>query len=289
MVLIVSDFGIGSRPLVRRLELAGWQKFSMVQHRRGVYLTAIVPFHRQRWPVSLKRRIRMVHWHRPGNAATPASPRKLTQLAQALSLAAVIDPALLRLARMYILPGADVGTEADFANGPWTAACNPRVIVLFPGWAARLRWELAQDPDLLEAARRLLEKERPRTSDWDRVLFEEQVVYLTLHSTPDSPDSLKNAFARVIRSLLGRMRNPVSARWALCFIEELPESARQTEAAKILKAVASVILNTSHVEVAEIVAAHNARWIFDAITRIGVAWTGNCILVREPHSRATKC
>lgn len=214
-VLIVSDFGIGSRPLVKRLELAGWRKFSVSQHRRGIHLTAVVPFHHHRWPVILKRRIRMVHWHRLGSAATPATPRQLHRLAQVLSLAAVIDPAFLRLARMRILPGADAGVEADFANGPWTAACNPRVIALFPGWTAQLRSELAQDPDLLEAARRLLENERPRTNDWDRVLFEEKVIYFSLQS--DSPDHLKNALARVIRSLWAEcaIRSQRAGRFAL--------------------------------------------------------------------------
>lgn len=78
------------------------------------------------------------------------------------------------------------------------------------------------------------------------------------------------------------MRNPVSARWALCFIEELTKCAQQTDAAQALKAVASIILNTSHAEVAEIVAAHDARWVFHGNTRVGVVWTGKHILLREP-------
>jgi ribosomal protein S1 len=281
-LLIVSDFGIGSRQLARRSDLAGWKKFSLHQQRRGLQLAGIVPFHFQRWPVSLTRRIRLVHWHRPGNASTPANARQTYRLALVLSLAAVIDPALLRAARMHFLPSADAGAEADFVNGPWTWVFNPRVTALSPSWTVELRSQLARDPALLEAAHSFLERQRPRSSDWDRVLFEEHIVYLSLLSSTDGPELLRAALARVIQSLLGRMRNPASARWALCFLEELPESAQQTEAAQVLKAVASIILKTSPLEVVEIVAAQNAKWIFHRNTKVGVAWTGKHILVREP-------
>ena len=58
--------------------------------------------------------------------------------------------------------------------------------------------------------------------------------------------------------------------------------ARRTEAAQLLKAVASVILNTSHDEVADIVTSQNAKWIFSESTQVGVRWTGDCIIVCEP-------
>ncbi len=283
MLLILSDLGIGGgRPWVSRWRRACWRAFVAYHHRRGLRLTALVPFHHQRWPSNLKHRIRIVHWHRPGVAATPASPRHLLRLARVLSLAAVIDPALLRTARMHILPAADAGAEADFTNGPWVAVSNPRVVSLFPRWTTELRSELAVDPKLLETARRLLEQQRLQASDWSRVLFEEEIVYLSLQSKPNDAERLKESLARVIRSLLGRLRNPASARWALCFLEELPESVRQTEAAQLLRAVASIILNTSHAEVAEIAAAQNAKWVFGNNTEVGVLWTGNHIVVREP-------
>jgi hypothetical protein len=227
--------------------------------------------------------MRLVHWHRPGSAATPATPEQLRYLARALSLAAVIDPALLRLARMTLLPTADAGAEADFAKAPWVSFFNPRVVGLLSAWTVELRSELARDPELLELARRLLDGQRPRSADWDRVVYEEQIVFLALQTPEESSRKLEEALARVIRSLLGRLRDDNSAaRWALCFIDELPDRARKTPAAQLLKAVASRMLSTSFDEVQRIVTEYDAKWVFEKSVEVGVLWDGDHIIMREP-------
>ena len=280
MLLIVSDLGIGSRVSIRRSRFAGWRNFATVLRSRGIRLIALVPFHYQRWPADLSRLVRMVHWHRPGAVSIPATNAQLHRLAVVLSIAAVIDPALLRRARKAILPAADGSAEADFASGRWTAVFNPRVIGLDPAWVVSLRSELASDPELLEQGQQLLK--RPLTRDWDRIVFEEEIVQLSLQSEEDCGQRLKSAFARVIRTLVDQLNDKESARWALCLLEELPQATQRTEAAQLLKAVASVILNTSHEEYFRTVSEYDAKWIFNATTPIGIFWTGEYLMARDP-------
>jgi small subunit ribosomal protein S1 len=279
-ILAFSDLGIGSIPSMRGARIAAWRDFAAAQQSRGINVTAIVPLHRQRWPSSLKSRMRMVQWHRPGTTSVPSTNADLRKLALVLSRAAVIDPALLRRARMKVLPAADAGAEADFVIRPWTAVYNPRVIALSPSWVVHLRSELARDDVLRDVAESLLQ--RPTTSDWKRVIFEEEIVRASLDASDKNPEALKNALARVIRTLLGKVGNAETARWALCFLDELSEEVRKTEAAQLLRAVALIALISPDDEVAKIVAEHNAQWVFGKKALIGVLWTGEFVVAREP-------
>jgi small subunit ribosomal protein S1 len=279
-IIIISDLGIGSPVLLRRLRIAAWRDFAATQRLRGVNLTGIVPFHRQKWPSSLKARIRLLHWHRPGTVSKLAHYEDLRRLALVLSPAAVIDPALLRRARRLMLPAADAGVEADFANQLWTAVFNPRVIAFAPAWTIRLRSELALDSALMNVALGLLQ--RPSTPDWLCVAFEEEIVHASMQDDPTTPHMLQDALARVIHSLLGGMRTPDMARWALCMLDELPLEAQQAESARLLKAVALIILNAPDDEVAKIVTDYDARWVFGEMKEVGVLWDGNFVVVREP-------
>jgi small subunit ribosomal protein S1 len=281
-VVIFSGLGIGGGSRTDSQTQARWSRFGGLQRRLGLRLAALVPSHPTRWPNRVKRNFRMVHWHRPGVVAAQAKQSDLHYLARVLSLAAVIDPALLRYVRMKMLPASDGGMEADFLNSPWVVSFNPRVILMNPRWTVALRAELAENPPVMEAVRHLLATQRPKEDSWERVVCEEGLIYLSLQKDTSSQEGLQRALARVIRSLLGRMRDAASARWALYLFQELPEVAQRTEAAQLLKAVASVILNTSHNEVADIVAIHNAKWIYGESTHIGVRWTGECIILCEP-------
>lgn len=280
-VIVVSDFGIGSRPAVARLRQRRWRDFAVLQAARGVKITGVVPLHPRRWPTTLTRHIKMVHWHPPGDTAMPATPDQVRRLAVVLSLSAVIDPALLRTARLHLIPGADAGAEVDLINGWWASVRNPRVLAFLQNAMVYLRSQLTADPALFSTARRLLVKtrERDQRAEWNRVRFEEEVVFLALSN---NAQDVKNALARVIRSLMGRMRDHASARWALCLLEELPEEVRQLDAAQLLRAVASVILNTDYEAVEEIAAAHDAGWLFRETTPVGVRWNGDALLVRDP-------
>jgi hypothetical protein len=67
-VLLVSDLGIGGPPMdPNRASVAEWLAFSAVATRAGAPVIALVPFGRERWPVSLMRRMTMVEWD-PGTS-----------------------------------------------------------------------------------------------------------------------------------------------------------------------------------------------------------------------------
>jgi ribosomal protein S1 len=281
-LVILSALGIGGGSRLDARLQERWNEFGAFQRRLGLRAAALMPFHPKRWPSRLKRNFRIVHWHRPGIVASGAKQSDLHYLARILSLAAVVDPALLRYIRTKILPASDGGVEADFVSSPWVASFNPRVVLLNPRWTVVLRAELADDPLVMEAARHLLTAQRPKEDSWGRVVCEEVLIYLSLQKDAHSQEDLRRALARVIRSLLGRMRDGASARWALYLLQDFPEMVQQTEAAQLLKAVASIILNTSSADVAAIVARQNANWIFNESTRVGVRWTGECIIVCEP-------
>lgn len=62
-VLLVSDLGIGGSPLdPDRASEAEWAAFLTVAARAGVPVIALVPFGRERWPLSLMRRMTIVEW-----------------------------------------------------------------------------------------------------------------------------------------------------------------------------------------------------------------------------------
>jgi small subunit ribosomal protein S1 len=279
-IVILSDLGIGSPSSMQRSRLASWRDFAAAQHRQGVSVAAAVPFHHHRWPRSLRNSMRLIHWHRPGTSSKPATASDLRKLATVLSRAAVIDPALLRRTRLTLLPSSDGGVEADFANAHWTSVFNPRVIALAPAWVVHLRSELSRDRALLDLAGSLLQ--RPTSPDWERVVYEERVVGASLDASDHQPNDLKHALARIIRSLLGRMRDPHMARWALCFLDELSPEIQKTEAARLLKAVALIVLNWSDEEVADVVREYDAQWVFGKKVPIGLSWTGDYLIAREP-------
>ena len=282
VLLVISTFGIGGGDSGGQQAEAGWLRFAEACRSRGLMLVALAPCQPARWPSALLRHFRLVPWHPPGAKARSATPEELRRLATALSLAAAIDPALLRAARRRFLPETDASAEIDFARSPWIGAWNPRVLSLRASWVRQLRAELADNAELLEATRRLLENQRPRTTDWTRVLFEEELVFIALQTAPGDPAKLNGILARVIRSLLGRMKNPATARWALCFLDELPEAAQGTEAAKLLRTVASMLLGTTPTDVAESVTTQNAAWIFqDKTAVVGVSWTGRNIHIHN--------
>ena len=63
-------------------------------------------------------------------------------LARFLSLAVLIDPALMRATRLALMPRADVGAEVDLWFGPLVQTRNREGIVLLPAVAEMLRGRL---------------------------------------------------------------------------------------------------------------------------------------------------
>lgn len=64
------------------------------------------------------------------------------RLARWVSLAARMEPELIRLARLRFMPGTEPGVEADLWLGPLVETRTPQFIVFWPRIADRLRAEL---------------------------------------------------------------------------------------------------------------------------------------------------
>src|SRR5947207_259975 len=74
------------------------------------------------------------------------------RLARVVSLAARVEPELLRSARLRLFPEADAGAEADLWFSPLVQAHSPQALVLEPEVVPVLRQELAADRTLLDRA-----------------------------------------------------------------------------------------------------------------------------------------
>lgn len=287
LLLVISDFGIGAGASIGRERSRGWTRLAALYRKRGVKLIALVPFCRERWPLKLKRAFRIHRLGRPGLVACTANI-DLYRLALYLSVAAVVDSALLRHFRLKLFPRSDPGSEIDFLRSEWVASYNTRVIIFHPHWTSYFRSQLAQSSEDLKCATRLLATHRSKDRSWSRVACEEDIVSICLNDLGGNRLNVEKALGRVIRSLFGKMRDASSARWALHLFDTLPETVRNSRAAQLLKAVALAVLGTRHEEYAEVFQGQNIQWTLSASVSIGVKWTGEHIVVREPPAPGDK-
>ncbi|MGH9945327.1 MAG: hypothetical protein ACRD9R_23495, partial [Pyrinomonadaceae bacterium] len=80
------------------------------------------------------------------------SAPEVVELARAVSLAARVEPALLRRARLDLLPHLDAGAEADLWFSPLVEAHDALALTFAPAMSDVLRRELAENQTLLERA-----------------------------------------------------------------------------------------------------------------------------------------
>src|SRR4051812_11549791 len=78
-----------------------------------------------------------------------AQSSKALKLAEVVSLAVMVEPALLRRARLELVPGADAAAEADLWLSGLVLTSSPEGIVLLSDVAEALRKRLSTDPDRL--------------------------------------------------------------------------------------------------------------------------------------------
>jgi hypothetical protein len=108
-----------------------------------------------------------------------SSPGAL-KLAQLVSLAARVEPELVRAVRLLYLPDVDAGAEADLWFSPAVQASSPLGLVFRPEVLAELRNELAKEEnhDLLQKAWKALQIVHEHAPP--AMLLEEEVTYLSL-------------------------------------------------------------------------------------------------------------
>jgi hypothetical protein len=167
----------------------------------------------------------------------PASLR----LAEEVSLAVRVEPALLREARLRLSPPADASAEADLWFSPLVQTRTADWLVLEPAVAADLRRALARDAVRLRAARDLVvafHRHAPRP-----VLLEEDILWRDV-----SPEGEAAQWAdERLHDLLRQMRaDPEAgralARWFAGTARRVPPWVKATEAYSLLAVASSGLL-----------------------------------------------
>jgi WD40 repeat protein len=163
----------------------------------------------------------------------------LIRLAEAVSLAVLIDPPLLRRARLELAAGADAGTEADLWLSPLVKSRSPDGIVLLPEAAEELRQRLRRDPERLRLAWEMTRTLHAHFSP--AVRLEEEVAWLSVASEADAAQRIESLLRSVLAAMVVGERRGL-ARWAARALPMLPSAVRRSEAAQMLTAGAQLRL-----------------------------------------------
>jgi len=156
------------------------------------------------------------------------------RLATVVSIAARIEPELLRAARLRLLPDVDVSAEGDLWFSSIVASRSTRRVVLDTTEAAALRQELARDRALLNAARNvLLETHRNAPP---AIQLEEEILYLAL-TGDDVGDAINTKLTSVLNAIATENRRGLID-WAARALPSMPAIVQNTTAAAALRLVA---------------------------------------------------
>ena len=182
----------------------------------------------------------------------------VVDLARAVSPAVQIEPQLLRMARMELVPAATAATEADLWFSALVTRRSPAGISLDPGVRRELRRDLVREPALLDRACRVIAE--VHANEVPVVLAEERLVALGLLAEAEEhlPESagfpvpgLGNGadtgslIEEELRALAVAMRQTTGsgfARWAARALPALPPAAGRTPTAWTLALGASMRL-----------------------------------------------
>jgi hypothetical protein len=150
-------------------------------------------------------------------------------LATTVALAASVDPALLREARVVLHPGSDPGVEADLWFSPLVEVAGPSGFVLAADVLDELRTRLAEDQPLLERAWQVTKRVHTNLAPILRV--EEEVTYQGLRKPRDT-----ERIDTLLHSVLDAMsadaeRAPRLARWLTRAAPRWPAAVRELESA----------------------------------------------------------
>lgn len=169
-----------------------------------------------------------------------AESPELVRLAEAVSLAILVDPPLLRRARLALVPEADAGLEADLWLSPLVQTRGPQGIVFSPEVAEELRTRLGKSSQRLEQAWEITRDLHQHLSP--AVRLEEEVAWLSVASEPDDERIEKLLHKALAALVVGERRG--LAHWAARALPRLPARARKTQAAQMLQTGAELRLGS---------------------------------------------
>ncbi len=152
-------------------------------------------------------------------------------LARVVSLAARIEPELLRAARLDLLPRVGVAAEADLWFSEAVQSRTPLAIVLRGDLLDDLRADLAGDPELLDRSWEVLRQVHAAAPAILRL--EEELTWLGVRAGVEDPDRLVDGLQSALVSMVEQDRSGI-ARWTARALERLPAAVRDLHAAKML-------------------------------------------------------
>jgi|GEM_PF-234011 len=162
----------------------------------------------------------------------------VVRLAEEVSLAVLVDPALLRRARLDL--GAGVGTEADLWFSALVKSSSPSGFVILPEIAAELRRRLADDPGRLRRARRRVAEAHAGYPPSLRL--EEDVLWLSVSREPDATAEIEMRLRSALAAMVRDGREGIAS-WAARALPSFPISIRVLESSRILEAGARLRLD----------------------------------------------
>lgn len=172
----------------------------------------------------------------------------VVRLARALSVAARVEPVLVRRVRTRIFPGMDPGVESDLWFSPLVESAGQGGFVLDARVAELLRESLSREhldggaspeTSLLSRVERILEQ--VHAGHVPSIWAEERATIMALRGDP--PGAMEEALRPAAKAMTeSDERGLEVARWAVRALPRLPEAARRTEAAAMLALGASARL-----------------------------------------------
>ncbi|HKQ05575.1 MAG TPA: tubulin-like doman-containing protein [Blastocatellia bacterium] len=175
--------------------------------------------------------------------------RDAVRLGELVSLAARIEPELLRAVRLDLTP-FDAAAEADLWFSPLVETRTADWIALDPAAARELRLGLAADQSRLDAAHALLME--AHSSAPATIILEEEIVWLALSAPPDARQAIESCLRLALDKVL---EDPSAhrgiAHWFASAARRLPQEAQATESYALLCFVTSGLLDGRRVNAAD--------------------------------------
>lgn len=163
------------------------------------------------------------------------------RLGEVLSLAARIEPWLLRAARLRLTPELDASAEADLWLSPLVESRTPDWIVLAPKAAHELGRRLAVEPSRLGEARELIveaHRAMPPT-----IVLEDELLWLAHGAGEDGLVEINKKLEGALYKLVGDPEANIGiARWFAAAAWRLPPAVAKTESYSLLVFVTSALL-----------------------------------------------
>jgi hypothetical protein len=180
-----------------------------------------------------------------------------TQIADALSLAVRVEPALLRDVRLILFPRSKASLEADLYFSPLVSQRTTDWITLDPQLSLELQNELtaslkqtgARSNRILQAREAIVRVHRRAPFE---IATEEEVIWLAVRRQGSLP-RVRAAIDARLRDLLMRMlraseESVALARWFASAAHRMPSLARETEAFSVLVFATSSTLGGRKIE-----------------------------------------